>query len=339
MNAPDHEHDPLITPDANDAGVLPRKPTRRRLLWLGAASSLVGASLSGIAGYRLVAAQRSGDRDDDDLDDDVDLDDDDLQTDRDDDDLDDDTDLDDDDFHRDHDDDDQDDDVDLDDDDRHDDDDPERRRDREERMEAIRSATQLEAEVPADAPVVEMFNDDDYFPASLTIDVGEEVFFVNYDGDDHTATGAGFDTGIIREQGGVASVTFDTPGRFPFACQIHPEMVGEILVRDEEGNLPARATASPTAGGAEGAVTVQIANLAFSPATAQAATGETVTWTNDDSVPHTVTADDGSFDSGILDPGASFSRTFDQAGTFPYKCALHPQMQAEVVVGDGPVQR
>lgn len=332
MNAHDHEHEPLINPD-DDGSASPRKPTRRRLLWFGAASSLVGASLSGIAGYRLVAAQRSGDRDDDDLDDDVDLDDDDLQTDRDDDDLDDDTDLDDDDFHRDHDDDDQDDDVDL------DDDDDDRRRDREERMEAIRSATQLEAEVPADASVVEMFNDDDFFPGSLTIDVGEEVFFVNYDGDDHTATGSEFDTGIIRERGGVASVTFDTPGRFPFACQIHPEMVGEILVRNEDGSLPARATGSPAAEGAEGAVTVRIADLAFSPATARAATGETVTWTNDDSVPHTVTADDGSFDSGILDPGASFSWTFDQAGTFPYLCALHPQMQAEVVVGDGPVQR
>jgi plastocyanin len=50
--------------------------------------------------------------------------------------------------------------------------------------------------------------------------------------------------------------------------------------------------------------------------------GATVTWTNTDSVPHTVTADDGSFDSGSLDPGATFSHTFDAAGSFDYHCAI-----------------
>src|SRR5690606_21444482 len=100
-----HERDVIINQDAISVAASSRRPTRRatrrRFLALGAASSLVGAAFSGIAGMRLVAAQRTGDdRDDDDLDNDVDLDDDDFDTDvdRDDDDLDNDVDLDDDDL-------------------------------------------------------------------------------------------------------------------------------------------------------------------------------------------------------------------------------------------------
>ena len=58
-----------------------------------------------------------------------------------------------------------------------------------------------------------------------------------------------------------------------------------------------------------------------------------MTWTNTGSRPHTVTADDGSFDSGRLDPGEQFSQTFDQPGTFTYHCGFHPEMQGSIVVG------
>jgi plastocyanin len=51
--------------------------------------------------------------------------------------------------------------------------------------------------------------------------------------------------------------------------------------------------------------------------------GTQVTWTNKDSVAHTVTADSGAFDSGFIMPGKSWSHTFDQAGTFSYYCTLH----------------
>jgi plastocyanin len=49
-------------------------------------------------------------------------------------------------------------------------------------------------------------------------------------------------------------------------------------------------------------------------------------------VTHTVTADDGSFDSGNLSPDKTFSHTFDQAGTFKYHCSLHASMIVTVVV-------
>ncbi len=47
---------------------------------------------------------------------------------------------------------------------------------------------------------------------------------------------------------------------------------------------------------------------------------------------HTVTADDGSWDSGDVQPGATWRRTFDRPGTYPYHCTPHPFMQAVVVV-------
>src|ERR671912_2918648 len=77
---------------------------------------------------------------------------------------------------------------------------------------------------------------------------------------------------------------------------------------------------------------VQVIDFAFEPATVTVPAGATVTWTNAGSRPHTVTADDGSFDSGRLDPGEQFSQTFDQPGTFTYFCGFHPEMQGSVVV-------
>lgn len=60
--------------------------------------------------------------------------------------------------------------------------------------------------------------------------------------------------------------------------------------------------------------------------------GTTVTWTNDDTMAHTVTGLDGSFDSNFLDPGASWSYTFTEPGEYEYYCLPHPWMRAKVVV-------
>jgi plastocyanin len=84
---------------------------------------------------------------------------------------------------------------------------------------------------------------------------------------------------------------------------------------------------------AQESAAVSIVDFAFQPASVELATGGTVTWTNTGQAPHTVTADDGSFDSGTLSPGATFSQTFATAGTFTYHCNIHPQMTATVIVG------
>jgi plastocyanin len=75
-----------------------------------------------------------------------------------------------------------------------------------------------------------------------------------------------------------------------------------------------------------------MANLAFSPATLTIKVGTTVTWTNKDSTTHTVISDNGVFQSGNMAPNATFTYTFNNAGTFPYHCSIHPSMKGTVVV-------
>ena len=187
-----------------------------------------------------------------------------------------------------------------------------------------------EAELQAESLEVRIVGDDagDFVPGELTVDVGQSVTFVNVHSDEHTATGSGFDTGIIPDEGGTATVVLDTPGVFPYACQIHPEMTGVIRVRDENGVVPETQTTTQEV--PADATTVVIANLAFDPPAITVPTGTTVAWSNDDAPPHTITSTDGAFDSGILDPGGSFSFTFNEPGTFDYICQLHPQMQGTV---------
>jgi plastocyanin len=88
----------------------------------------------------------------------------------------------------------------------------------------------------------------------------------------------------------------------------------------------------PIAAHQDTAIAVQVIDFAFEPGTLTVPAGATVTWTNAGSRPHTVTADDGSFDSGRLDPGEQFSQTFDQPGTFAYHCGFHPEMQGSIIV-------
>jgi plastocyanin len=78
---------------------------------------------------------------------------------------------------------------------------------------------------------------------------------------------------------------------------------------------------------------VSIENMAFTPAAIKVKVGTTVTWTNNDSIAHTVTADSGDGpDSGNLDPGKSYSFTYKSAGTFSYHCEIHPDMTGTVQV-------
>jgi plastocyanin len=84
---------------------------------------------------------------------------------------------------------------------------------------------------------------------------------------------------------------------------------------------------------AQAAAAVTIANFAFAPAELAITAGTTVTWTNNQIAPHTVTADMGGlFDSGILNQGQTFSHTFNEPGEFPYHCEVHPTMMAVVKV-------
>jgi LPXTG-motif cell wall-anchored protein len=68
---------------------------------------------------------------------------------------------------------------------------------------------------------------------------------------------------------------------------------------------------------------VSAVDNAFEPAEIEVESGTSVTWTNDGDAPHTATADNGSFDSGNMDPGDDFTETFVDEGRYPYYCEYH----------------
>ena len=75
-----------------------------------------------------------------------------------------------------------------------------------------------------------------------------------------------------------------------------------------------------------------LGNRAYVPGELDIAVGTTVTWMNTDSTSHTSTSNAAGWDSGIVAPGGQFSFAFQNAGTFPYHCAIHPGMVGTVVV-------
>jgi len=86
---------------------------------------------------------------------------------------------------------------------------------------------------------------------------------------------------------------------------------------------------------AAGPGSVSINNFAFSPQQITVSQGTTVTWTNQDSVAHTVVSDagaPGTFSSDPLSQGSSFTFTFTKPGTYTYHCSIHPSMTGTVTV-------
>lgn len=109
---------------------------------------------------------------------------------------------------------------------------------------------------------------------------------------------------------------------------------------------PSGSDPAETSGGAG----VAISDFAFDPDPLELDQGQTVTWTNDDDIAHTVTsgrakkqgvpgvsenrdaAPDGLFDSGTMELNDTFEFTFDESGTFTYFCGIHAGMSARIVV-------
>jgi plastocyanin len=83
---------------------------------------------------------------------------------------------------------------------------------------------------------------------------------------------------------------------------------------------------------AAGDPTDVISDFKFAPGTITVHVGDTITWVNNGPTEHSATANDKSFDTGLLPKGASASHTFTQSGTFAYICKIHPFMHGTVVV-------
>ena len=116
--------------------------------------------------------------------------------------------------------------------------------------------------------------------------------------------------------------------RLPLAAALSAAAVLTVALPLAEVAMAAQATA-PAASGP----TVKIDNFVFGPATLTVKVGTTVTWVNNDDIPHTVVANDHvTFKSKVLDTDQSFSFTFTKPGEYPYFCSLHPHMTGKVVV-------
>jgi plastocyanin len=94
------------------------------------------------------------------------------------------------------------------------------------------------------------------------------------------------------------------------------------------------AAQAPAAAAAAGS-TIKIDNFVFGPQALTVTVGTTVTWINQDDIPHTVVADDKTFKSKVLDTDERFSFTFTKPGEYGYFCSLHPHMVGKVIVKAG----
>ncbi|MGZ4864159.1 MAG: cupredoxin domain-containing protein [Halobacteriota archaeon] len=92
------------------------------------------------------------------------------------------------------------------------------------------------------------------------------------------------------------------------------------------------ATSSPSPNAIAASQTVVIQGFSFQPASITIQTGGSVIWRNDDSVSHQIVSNTNAFSSPVLSPGGSYTHVFDQAGTYPYHCGIHPYMMGTITV-------
>jgi plastocyanin len=112
-------------------------------------------------------------------------------------------------------------------------------------------------------------------------------------------------------------------------------LLATIAACGSEDSPSVDAPSSPTttqASTGEQGMTITIESFTFMPAELKVRVGDTVTISNSDSTTHTWTADDGTFDSGEVDPDATASHRFEKAGTVAYHCEIHKTMKGTVVV-------
>jgi len=130
----------------------------------------------------------------------------------------------------------------------------------------------------------------------------------------NTATLQGASRGIDRVRGGFEFT-------IPFTLSRYFGRRGKTAAKGDAG-----------AANVANATHAEMKTMVFGPNRIQIPVGGTISWTNNDPLVHTITADDGSWDSGPIEPGKTWSHTFTQAGEYAFHCTPHPFMKAVVVV-------
>jgi plastocyanin len=191
----------------------------------------------------------------------------------------------------------------------------------------------------------------EFHPKALIVMAGTTVTWVNHDTLPHTVT---FDDGSVDSgsllEGDTFSHTFDAAGTYGIYCKFHggpggAGMAMTVTVVESLEQIPTAATSVPivpkvTAAGpmetgtpapsateaapaALGTVAIVMQDYVFKPDAITIKVETTVTWTNKDIEGHTVTSDDGSIESGNIDPDGTYRYTFDAPGTYPLYCRYH----------------
>jgi plastocyanin len=102
---------------------------------------------------------------------------------------------------------------------------------------------------------------------------------------------------------------------------------------DDNGSDGGSGTTTPSSSASGGGVEVKLQDIQFSPKETTVKVGQKVTWVNDDSIDHDVTADSGAdFKSDTFGNGGTFEFTPEKAGTIRYQCTLHPGMTGTLTV-------
>uniref|UniRef100_UPI00117B0F4E cupredoxin domain-containing protein n=1 Tax=Kineosporia sp. R_H_3 TaxID=1961848 RepID=UPI00117B0F4E len=190
-----------------------------------------------------------------------------------------------------------------------------------------------------------------FSPTSVSAHVGDTIVWTNAGQMPHTVTAAdkSFDQQLMP--GATFRLVLRKEGTIPYVCTYHPGMKGTLVVGPApagvtlppagsggtvSGNGAAAkpaAAAPPPAAKTDGTKTYEIkaTEMAFTPKMLDARVGDTVSWVNTGTIPHTVTAKDGSFDK-TLQPGQRFNYVLRKEGTVDYVCTFHPGMDGMLMV-------
>lgn len=175
-----------------------------------------------------------------------------------------------------------------------------------------------------------------YSPATVKVVIGTNntVVWTNDDSAHHTVTSTAGNGSLASGDmgpGGRFNYTFAAAGTYKYICDYHSWMVGTVVVvAGGAGGASAKVSIPDGAGSPNGAPGYAPADF-----TVVIGVNNTVTFTNNDSAHHTVTASDHSFDSGDMGPGATYSHTFSAPGTYKYICNYHSWMSGTVTVVQG----
>src|SRR5438270_11972524 len=177
----------------------------------------------------------------------------------------------------------------------------------------------------------------EFTPPTMTVDVNTTISWTNTADRPHTVTDRGGTFDNVVAPGTSATVSFTVPGTYHYFCRINPSKMNGIIVV-KPGAQPASTNRIEALDPAREGET-----LRFLPNTLTAQAGSTILFANVGGKPHTLTAGDGSFDTGVVTPGAEGGRfagtnatvTINKPGTHAFHCEIHPAVMKGVLTVTG----